>query len=198
MLDKASIDNEFGTAFLTTDGQLVTARHCIEPWLDFPKGTTKYIINDNTPKPVMMALEAVTNNILHGDSAQWRMVSYCSLRKPEINDSVLLNVSSEDFIFDNSRDHIVECGDYEHQYFWRSIKVRPHHTDMMLGDIAYLPNATKLFLADVNAHLIILHSFAFSFVDFGTVGLCLQTLSVRNAYSYPGLVANGSRAVQKR
>ena len=144
VLDKASIDSEFGTAFLTTDGQLVTARHCIEPWLDFPKGTTKYIINDNTPKPVMMALEAVTNNILHGDSAQWRMVSYCSLRKPEINDSVLLNISSEDFIFDNSRDHIVECGDYEHQYFWRSIKVRPHRTDMMLGDIAYLPNATSL------------------------------------------------------
>ena len=30
-------------------------------------------------------------------------------------------------------------GDYEHQYFWRSLKVRPHRTDMMLGDIACLP-----------------------------------------------------------
>ena len=72
--------------------------------------------------------------------------------------------------------------------------------DFLLTDgmRAFLQADVQLFLADVDAHLIILHSFAFSFVDFGTVGLRLQTLSVRNAYSYPGLVANGSRAVQKR
>ena len=143
VLEKATISDEFGTAFLTTDGQLVTARHCIEPWLDFPTGTTKYVINANTPKHVMMALEAVTNNITHTDSARWKMVSCCSLRKPEVNDSVWFNVTSEDFVLDDSRDHIVECGDYNHQYFWRSIKVRPHRTDMMLGDIAFIPNTSS-------------------------------------------------------
>lgn len=143
VLDRTTIQGEFGTAFLTTDGQLVSARHCIEPWLDFPKGTTKYTISTNTPKEVMMAMEAVTNNISHGDSASWKMVSYCSLRKPEINDSVLFNVTSEDFVFNDSRDHIVECGDYNHQYFWRSIKVRPHRTDMMLGDIAFIPDTSS-------------------------------------------------------
>lgn len=154
VLDKATIHGEFGTAFLTTNGQLVTARHCIEPWLDFPKGTTKYTIGANTPKEVMMAMEAVTNNIYHGDSARWKMVSYCSLRKPETNDSVLFNVTSEDFVFNDSRDHIVECGDYNHQYFWRSIKVRPHRTDMMLGDIAFIPNtSSKLHHLKGNIHL---------------------------------------------
>ena len=144
LLRSTPIESEVGTAFLTTDGQLVTARHCIEPWLDFPKGTSKYIIDANTPQYVMMALEAVTNNILYSDSARWKMVSHCSLRKPEKNDSVLITVTSEQFIYNDSRDHIVECGDYEHQYFWRSIKVRPHRTDMMLGDIAFLPDAASL------------------------------------------------------
>ena len=143
VLGSAPIRDEFGTAFLTTDGQLVTARHCIEPWLDFPKETTKYIIDASTPEHVMMALEAVTNNITRVDSAKWKMVSYCSLLKPEINDSVWFHVTSEDFIFDDSRDHIVECGDYNHQYFWRSIKVRPHRTDMMLGDIAFIPDTSS-------------------------------------------------------
>lgn len=143
VLENTPIRDEFGTAFLTTDGQLVTARHCIEPWLNFPKETIKYTINESTPKHVMMALEAVTNNITHADSAKWKMVSYCSLRKPEINDSVWFYVTSEDFFLDDSRDHILECGDYNHQYFWRSIKVRPNRTDMMLGDIAFIPDTSS-------------------------------------------------------
>lgn len=143
LLRSTPIESEVGTAFLTTDGQLVTARHCIEPWLDFPKGTSKYKIDANTPQYVMMALEAVTNNILYGDSVRWKMVSHCSLRKPENNDSICFHVTSEDFIFDDSRDHIVECGDYNHQYFWRSIKARPHRTDMMLGDIAFIPDTSS-------------------------------------------------------
>ena len=140
----ASLKDEYGTAFLTTDGSLVTARHCIEPWLNLPNGTQLDTSCPSTPLHIKMALEAVTRNVIaecKGDSTRWEMVSYCSLRKPEVDDSVLLRVTSTEFIINDSRDHIMEFGDFGHQYFWRSIKVRPHRTDMMLGDIAFLPHA---------------------------------------------------------
>ena len=147
ILESAPFYNEFGTAFLTTSGHLVTARHCIEPWLNLPEGTPMDTLNPATPKHVRMALKAITNNIMAentGDSARWQMVSYCTLRKPEVNDSIWLSTTSTAFRYNDSRDHIMAFGDYEHQYFWRSLKVRPHRTDMMLGDIAYLPDAEKL------------------------------------------------------
>lgn len=142
----ANLKDEYGTAFLTTEGYLVTARHCIEPWLNLPEGTRLDTSCKATPLHIRMALEAVTRNVIaenEDDSTRWKMVSYCSLRKPEVSDSILLRISSTEFIMDDSRDHIMEFGDFEHQYFWRSIKVRPHRTDMMLGDIAFLPKASE-------------------------------------------------------
>ncbi len=147
----AYLDNEVGTAFLATDGKatvLVTARHCIEPWLNLSDDIPMDTVSSRTPDYIKMALEASTRNIIAeytGDSVRWKMVSYCSLRKPEVSDEVLMNLTSDQFILDNSRDHIMEYGDFNHQYFWRSLKVRPRRTDMMLGDIAYLPDATNLF-----------------------------------------------------
>ena len=141
------LKEEYGTAFLTTDGSLVTARHCIEPWLNLPQGTRLDTSCEATPQHIKMALEAVTRKVIaesEDEGTRWQMVSYCSLRKPEVSDSILLRITSTDFVFDDSRDHIMEFGDFTHQYFWRSIKVRPHRTDMMLGDIAFLPNAADL------------------------------------------------------
>ena len=143
----AYLRNVVGTAFLTTHGQLVTARHCLEPWLDVtsatPMDTTEH---SSTPLPVKMALQAVTNNIVAesmDDDTRWEMVSYCTLRKPELSDSVVLCFTSSDFIMDKSRDLIMEYGDYDHQYFWRNIKATPSKTDMMLGDIAFMPDASE-------------------------------------------------------
>lgn len=146
ILDSLEIDDEFGTAFLTTDGMLVTARHCIEPWLNLPDTTTLDTMTGKTPILYEMALKSVTNNIVaesNGDSTRWQMVSHCTLRKPDSDNKILLHMTSTEFRFDDTRDHIIALGDFDHQYFWRSIKVRPRRSDMMLGDIAFLPNAAK-------------------------------------------------------
>lgn len=135
-----------GTAFLTTDGKLVTARHCIQPWLNYTEEAL------STPEmrtsDMKMAMEAITRNILteYGYDSVWcDIVTYCSLTKPEQSgDSVILVVSSSDFVLDDSRDEIMQCGDFSQQFFWHSITVRPRRIDMMLGDIAYLPNAQDL------------------------------------------------------
>ena len=118
LLESAPVFNEFGTAFLTTSGKLVTARHCIEPWLNLPSGTPMDTLNPATPKPTGMALKAITNNVVaesNGDDARWQVTSFCTLRKPEISDSILLCTTSTAFRFDDSRDHLMAFGDYEHQ-----------------------------------------------------------------------------------
>ncbi len=135
-------DKDFGQAFLTTDGMLVTARHCIEPWLNIDKDLVLDTLSPGIPTPVKLALKAVTQNIVaeaQGDSTRWQLVSCCSLRKTDDADTVILNVKSSAFIIDDSRDNIMEFGDYSHRYFWRSISVRPRRIDMMLGDLAYIP-----------------------------------------------------------
>ena len=136
---------ETGTAFLTTDGLLVTARHCIEPWLNIKDSD---ILDTIGASPnVKMALEAVTRNIISmntGDTKRWDMITYCSLMKPDKGGNVLLNLTSSDFITDDSRDEIMECGDFSHQYYWRSLSARPRRVDMMLGDIAYFPVAPDM------------------------------------------------------
>lgn len=138
-------NEHFGTAFLTTDGSLVTARHCIEPWLT-KDSIAMDTADPNTPLHVRMAVEAVTRNIMAesegDDSTRWLMVSHCVVSRHENNDSVLMRPLSTHFRIDDSRDHIMQYGDFDHQYFWRSIKVRPRRTEMMLGDIAYLPAAS--------------------------------------------------------
>ena len=137
---------DFGTAFLTNDGSLVTARHCIEPWLNLPEGTVMDTAEPSTPLPVRMALKATTFNIIAesegNDSTKWLMVSHCVISRHENGDSILMRPLSTQFKMDVTRDHIVEYGDFNHQYLWRSIKVRPRHSEMMLGDIAYLPSAS--------------------------------------------------------
>lgn len=148
VLETAVLHDVFGTAFLTTDGILVTARHCIEPWLDVTDGTHMDTVDASTEPQIKMALKAVTNNIIaesQGDDTRWQMVSHCSLWKLETNgDKPVLRTTSTAFCYDDTRDNIMDLGDYDHHYFWRSIKVRPHRTDMMLGDIAFLPNASSL------------------------------------------------------
>lgn len=125
-----------GIAFLTTDSLLVTARHCIEPWLDIADNLPMDTVN--SPLPIKWALKSVTHEIL-GDSIKWKVISYCSVCQLVPEKKLVYSVKSTDFHINASRDQIVEYGDYKHQYFWRSISVRPRRTDMMLGDIAFLP-----------------------------------------------------------
>ena len=49
-----------------------------------------------------------------------------------------LSLRSTDFFVNTSRDNIVEIGDYSHEYYWRSITVRPSYKEMALGDMAFM------------------------------------------------------------
>lgn len=139
-----------GTAFLTKDSLIVTARHCIEPWLN--DGT---IMNIDKPeqiksKPVLWALMAETYRQTHNGDTIYKVVSVCSLYSGDKGAILLANYRSDQFYYDDSRDDIIEKGDFAHEYYWRSLRRRHAQTDMMLGDVATLKTDTAgiIMLAD--------------------------------------------------
>ena len=121
-----------GTAFLTTDSLLVTARHCIQPWLNqiLPAEYSK--IPEFTDWPVKNALFAETYNQLN-DSSHYAIISYMTLTDENGNS---FPISSRSFMINYENDDIVELGNYRDTKYWRSISHRYTRRDMMLDDIA--------------------------------------------------------------
>lgn len=127
-----------GSAFLTTDSLLVTARHCLQPWLNAVLPEDYATIPSLTDWPVSKALLAETQNQLN-DSSDWRIVSFISLSSSADAENVrnTLTLTSDQFTIPTDHDEIIELGDYNSSYYWRSISHRYNREDMMLGDIAY-------------------------------------------------------------
>lgn len=121
-----------GTAFLTTDSLLVTARHCIQPWLNQVLPAEYSKIPEITDWPVKRALFAETYNQLN-DSSHYEVISFMTLTD-EKGES--FPISSRSFMINYENDDIVELGNYKDTKYWRSISHRYTRRDMMLDDIA--------------------------------------------------------------
>ncbi|MBO4447101.1 MAG: FHA domain-containing protein [Bacteroidales bacterium] len=124
-----------GTAFLTTDGLLVTARHCIEPWLNYNLVFSSKMSLDELPLCTAWALKAETYNQTHDNDTSYSVISKCTLYG--VN-GYLGTYLSSDFRCNCERDEIVEIGDFSNRYFIRSITGRFNRSDMMLGDLAVM------------------------------------------------------------
>ena len=127
-----------GTAFLTTDGSLFTARHCIEPWLndgEIIKGIPSMVKSI----PTKWALEAETYNQTHHNDTIYKVVGLCTLSRGEhATEQFEGRWKSSDFIYDTTRDDIIELGDFDEECYWRSIRRQSSRSDMMFGDLAYM------------------------------------------------------------
>lgn len=137
-----------GTAFLTADSLLVTARHCVEPWLNAVDvaGIPELAGNDNPA--IRMALQAETYNVLAGDGApRMTLVSGVTLTDSR---GRKIRMRSSAFTIDRSRDEIVELGSYDTDLYWRNIQARYGRSDMMLGDAVAcrMSRAGSIVLAD--------------------------------------------------
>ena len=136
VLDHAEVSME-GTAFLDDRGNLITARHCIEPWLNMDESLISVKNLNSLPVQVRWAIEAETFNQEHGDEGTSRgIISHLSVVRRD--GELLRQCKSSDFFYDDSRDEVVELGDFNHAYYRRSITGRFNRRDMMLGDIALL------------------------------------------------------------
>ena len=126
-----------GTAFVTDNGKIVTARHCIEPWLNDPELTTK-TPNEITSNPTRWAILAETHNMTTESDTTHAIVSVCEFFCGNLgNKPYGSKLLSSAFVYENSRDNIIEIGDYENEYYVRSITDTPSAKDMMLDDVAW-------------------------------------------------------------
>lgn len=128
-----------GTAFLTTDSLIVTARHCIQPWLNMVLPHEYADLPEMTEWPIEKSLFVETENQLSGEE-MWRIVSFITLTDEDGNSR---NISSDDFEMNMDCDDIVELGSYDRPKYWRSISHRYSRRDMMLGDIAVAKSGKK-------------------------------------------------------
>ena len=128
-----------GTAFLTADSLLVTARHCIEPWLNDADAASASSMDEIASIPARWAIEAETYNQLNPGDTTFTVAALCTFAGGATATAGWgRSVLSTAFAVDDSRDEIVETGDYDTELYRRSIVRRGARTDMMLGDAAFI------------------------------------------------------------
>lgn len=128
-----------GTAFITDDHRLITARHCIEPWLTDESVYKLNTLSDLKSLPTRWALEAETYNQLHDNDTTYRVVAVCNFFRGTFGtEQCGKSVRSTEFRYDNSRDNIIEIGDFNTVYYWRSVKETYSDKTMMFGDVAWM------------------------------------------------------------
>lgn len=128
-----------GTAFLTNDNRIVTARHCIEPWLNDADIQSAMLPSDLKSTPTRWAMIAETKNQcrLNSDTI-YKVVAYCNFyRGNNGTEPFGRTYRSSEFHYDTSRDAIVEKGDFEHEYYWRSITETYSNKEMIFDDVAW-------------------------------------------------------------
>lgn len=126
-----------GTVFLSIDDKtgdtlFVTARHCVEPWINDDKWDG---VSDNAKMSpeVRLATKAETYNRYAGYD-KYKLKAHCVLSKGLER----YEYYSTDFFMNKSRDLVLRLGTPDKAIYWRTIIPIAHRRDMELGDFAYV------------------------------------------------------------
>lgn len=125
-----------GTCFFTTDGLCVTARHCVEPWLDYSAWDDDIILT-NLPQDVYWAVISERSRLEQSDTL-YRIVSECRVTD---GDSLICGFTSDMCSFNRTRDNIVHLG--SDLLPWRIIYPLYTRRDVELGDFAFVQTERK-------------------------------------------------------
>lgn len=142
-----------GTAFLTTSGKLLTARHCIEYWIgdDIDLRTKVSGMSDNDIRKWAILCEKYMQERENKDSSQQLRVFF-SIYDYHMPDEPVYCFSSTDSCVHVNRSHdgILEFADFSENYYWRTIRPYFSNWEMELGDIVYIDvdQKGKIELAD--------------------------------------------------
>ena len=121
-----------GTCFLTNKGLFITARHCIEPWLN-DEQWDGVAYNKSMSPEVALAARAETANRLSG-AMRYHIFSHCIIT----NGIERYEYLSTDFHMNKSRDQVMCLGTCSIPIYWRTIFPIANRRDMELGDFAYV------------------------------------------------------------
>ena len=125
-----------GTAFLTTGGYFVTARHCVEYWIGENFDLTVDPENLEKDDIRRWAIEAESSKMACEDSVSYFIKVFCSIYDFLGNKVSNFTSTDTDTIYiNNEHDGIFQLANFEKEYYWRTI--RPYFNDMSmsLGDI---------------------------------------------------------------
>ena len=121
-----------GTCFLTEDSLFVTARHCIEPWINDEEWDGVSSKHKMSPE-VRLATMAETGNRMAGWQ-KYILRAHCVISKGLDR----FDYYSTDFTMNKTRDMVMRLGTAKEVIYWRTIFPIAHRRDMELGDFAYL------------------------------------------------------------
>ena len=122
-----------GTCFLTDSGIFVTARHCVEPWINDEDWDGTVTDAARMSPALRLATKAETMNRLLGEE-RYGVRSHCVISYGVQQ----FEYYSTDFVINKSRDKVLCLGDENNPIYWRTIIPIASCRDMELGDFAYV------------------------------------------------------------
>ena len=130
--------NPVGTAFLTNEGKLITARHCIEYWIgeDIDDMSKMRESNEVIRWAILSETHMYNRNDDNTIPSQMLRVFF-SIYSLGSNGKEIFSFSTTDSCvhINHYRDAPMEFGDYNHLYVWKSIKPTSSDPERELGDI---------------------------------------------------------------
>lgn len=132
-----------GTAFLTTDGKLVTARHCVEYWIGTNLDLTTKVDDLEEDDIVRWAIETETYNQTHeGDSASLQV--FFSVFDFMGNKKYAFDTTDRRVHINKDKDGVFLLADFSHDWYWRTIKPYFKDRKMELGDILWIDDLEEV------------------------------------------------------
>ena len=139
-------DAPIGTAFLTNDGKLITARHCVEYWIGTNLDLTTKVNSLDEDDIVRWAIETETFNQTHDrDSAMLQV--FFSIFDFIGNKKYALDTTDKRVHINKDNDGVFMMADFSQESYWRTIKPYFINRKMELGDILWidgLPEGGKM------------------------------------------------------
>lgn len=128
-----------GTAFLTTDSIMVTARHCVEYWLGSQLDLTTDVGSLNDEDIVNWAIETETFNQTHDqEDSLMRLRVYFSIYDFMGEKRYAFTSTNDHVHINTAHDAVFLLGDFNEEYYWRSIRPYFVEREMELGDILWI------------------------------------------------------------
>jgi len=131
-------DAPTGTAFMTADGKMITARHCVEYWIGTNVDLTARVADFGVDDIVRWAIEAETFNQLHEKDSVIKLQVFFSLFDFMGNKKYSFTSTDKHVHMNTDNDGIFMLADFNKDYYWRTI--RPYFKDrrMELGDVLWI------------------------------------------------------------
>jgi len=132
-----------GTAFLTTDRKLITARHCVEYWIGTNLDLTTKVLDLKEDDIVRWAIEVETFNQTHDLDSAIQLQVFFSVFDFMGNQRYSFSSNNKQVHINNDKDGLFLLADFSQDYYWRSVQPYFNDRQMELGDILWVDGLSE-------------------------------------------------------